>query len=68
MKIQIYAIGYTGGGSAVDQVLLQRLANDPNSNVYDPMQPQGEYVPASSPAAIAAAFSEVASQLLRLSQ
>jgi hypothetical protein len=69
MKIQIYAIGYTGGGNAVDQLLLGRLANDPNyTNVYDATQPVGEYVPASSPGAIAAAFSEVASQLLRLSQ
>jgi Flp pilus assembly protein TadG len=68
MKIAIYAIGYTGGGYAVDEVLLKRVANDPSSNVFNTNQQTGLYVPATSEAEMAAAFADVASSLLRLSQ
>jgi hypothetical protein len=67
MKINIYVIGYTGN-NGLDDGLLRRVANDKSAVGYDSTLPQGLYVPANDPDALAAAFNKVATALLRLSK
>jgi Flp pilus assembly protein TadG len=67
MKIQIFTIGYEGNGGC-DQGLLLRVANDPSSTSFNVNQQRGRYIPASNTVALANAFAQVASSVLRLSQ
>jgi hypothetical protein len=67
MNITIFTIGYLGNGGA-DDGLLKRVANDPASSSYNTSQPVGRYIPASNTTALANAFLQVASSVLRLSQ
>ncbi len=67
MKIQIFTIGYEGNGGT-DQGLLLRVANDPSSTSFNVNQQRGRYIPASDTTALANAFAQVASSVLRLSQ
>ena len=67
MPVTIHVIAYTAN-SGVDQGLLQRVANTTDSTSFNVAQPQGLYVPAGNAAALAAAFDQVASSLLHLSQ
>jgi Flp pilus assembly protein TadG len=67
MSIAIYTIGYTGNGGT-DDGLLRRIANDKSANGYDPNQPTGLYVQASDSSTLSAAFSTIASAILRLAQ
>ena len=67
MKIKIFTIGYEGNGGT-DQGLLLRVANDPNSSSFNVSQQRGQYIPASDSTALANAFAQVASSVLRLSQ
>ncbi len=68
----IYAIGYSGTGGT-DDVLLARVANDPNqsnygaTNAYNSDQMPGQYFPASDDNAIVDAFNKIGSILLNLS-
>ena len=66
----IYVIGLGGAPDAnVDfQTFLERVANDPRSNIYDSSRPTGSFVFSPDYTQLAAAFQQVASQVLRLSQ
>jgi hypothetical protein len=66
----IYVIGLGGAPDAnVDfQTFLERVANDPRSNIYDSSRPTGSFVFSPDATQLAAAFQQVASQVLRLSQ
>jgi hypothetical protein len=62
----IYAIGLGGVGEA-DSDLLERVANDRDSAIFDPNSPEGLYVYAPNPAALNEAFVRIASEILRYS-
>ena len=67
--IMIDTIGLGGAPDMpVDQVLLQRMANDPASPIYNPNLQTGMFKYASDQSALDAAFQQVAAQILRLSQ
>lgn len=68
-KIVIYTIGLGGAPDfAIDATLLERMANDPRSPIYNSSKPAGSYNYAPTPAALSQAFADVGSQILRLSQ
>jgi hypothetical protein len=67
MGIQIYVIGYSGNGGC-DDGLLKRVANDINATGYDSTQPRGRYYSAANGADLAAAYEQLASDLLRLAR
>jgi hypothetical protein len=67
----IYTIGLGGTGSAgesIDTVFLQRLANDPQSPIFDATRPQGRMVYAADASQLEAAYNTIASEILRLAQ
>jgi Flp pilus assembly protein TadG len=88
LPVTVYAIGLGGNAVGVDTpdyILLQRLANDPNADLYsgsnlypacsteptcvtNSTQPQGTFAFSTTKAGLAAAFSSIASQVLRLSK
>lgn len=61
----VYAIGLQGAGpiAGVTTNYLQQLANDPGSPTYDPTQPTGQALIASSPAQLNQLFQSIASQI-----
>ena len=61
----IHVIAYTAN-SGVDQGLLKRVANTTGSTSFSQSEPQGLYVSAGDPTALANAFNQVASSLLHL--
>ncbi len=64
----IYTIGLGGAPDMpIDATLLERIANDSRSPIYDSTKPTGFFAYASDPSALNAAFQQVASQILRLS-
>ena len=76
LPVYVFTVGFT---SSVDNVLLQRMANDPSwltdptcvssgSCVNDPTQPQGNYIFAANTQELTQAFLSVAAQSLRLSK
>ena len=67
MGIEIFVIGYTGNGGC-DDGLLKRVANDISAAGYDSTQPRGKYYSASDGASLAAAYDQLASDLLRLAR
>jgi hypothetical protein len=67
MGVEIYVIGYTGNGGC-DDGLLKRVANDISAAGYDSTQPRGKYYSASDGASLAAAYDQLASDLLRLAR
>jgi hypothetical protein len=67
MGVEIYVIGYTGNGGC-DDGLLKRVANDITAAGYDSTQPRGKYYSASDGASLAAAYDQLASDLLRLAR
>jgi Flp pilus assembly protein TadG len=68
----IYTLGLGGAKDAptedVFQRFLRRVANDPKSDIYDPSRPTGMFVYSPNDTQLAAAFQQIASQILRLSQ
>ncbi|MCL6506163.1 MAG: hypothetical protein K6T59_03980 [Bryobacteraceae bacterium] len=56
-----------GGPGAPEQTLMHRLANTPQSPIFDPSKPVGSYVYAADAAALHQAFAQIASDILRLS-
>ncbi len=56
-----------GGPGAPEQVLMHRMANTPQSPIFDPSKPVGSYVYAADSAALHQAFAQIASDILRLS-
>jgi hypothetical protein len=65
--VAIYTIGYTGNGG-IDPVLLKRLANTPDITGYDPTQQTGMFVEVHRASDLSTAFSQVASEVLRLAK
>jgi len=76
LPVYVFTVGFT---NSVDDVLLQRMSNDPSwltdpacatsgLCVNDPTQPQGKYVFAANSQELIQAFMTLASQALRLSQ
>jgi Flp pilus assembly protein TadG len=67
--VQIFTIGYSGNGGT-DTGLLNRLANTPQSTSFvpSPTEPVGKFYLVNSTAGLQAAFSQVASSILRLAQ
>ncbi len=61
----IYSIGL---GSAVNADFMARVANDPSASSYDSSKPQGRYIYAPTATQLQAAFQQIASQVLRISQ
>ena len=67
----IFTIGFdhsSTGGEAPDMTLLQMIANDPLSPVSFSSRINGQAFRAADPNAVDAAFQQIASQILRLSQ
>ncbi len=71
-KPTIYAIGLGGAADlasqTVFQTFLERVANDPRSSRYNPALPTGLFVYSPDDTQLAAAFHQIASQILRLSK
>ena len=65
----IYTVGLGGAPDMpIDADFLERLANDPRATSYDPSKASGQFVYASDAGGLAEAFSQIASQILRLAQ
>lgn len=68
----IYVIGLGGATDVADenafQTFLKRVANDPSSSRYNPNLPTGLFVYSPDDTQLAAAFHQIASQILRLSK
>lgn len=71
-KPVIYTIGLGGAADnpslATFELFLERVANDPRSNRYNASLPSGVFVYSPNDTQLAAAFHQVASQILRLSK
>ncbi len=66
---QFHPIIYTIGlGSDVNDDFMERLANDPAGSSYDKSKPAGLYIKAPTSSQLQAAFQQIASQVLRISQ
>ncbi|MEZ5399327.1 MAG: VWA domain-containing protein [Bryobacteraceae bacterium] len=66
LTTMIYAIGLGGVGEAESDI-LERVANDRDSAIFDNNSPEGLYVYAPNPAALNEAFVRIASEILRYS-
>jgi Flp pilus assembly protein TadG len=65
----IYTIGLAGNETMqMNYAFMERLANDPRANNYDETKPQGQFILATDNAGVAAAFNQIASQVLHLSK
>jgi Flp pilus assembly protein TadG len=65
----IFTIGLGGAADfPIDFTLLERMANDPRSPIFDSSKPQGYFAYAADPTQLNQAFTLVAGQILRLSQ
>jgi hypothetical protein len=71
-KPTIYTIGLGGAADVADQSIfesfLERVANDPRSSRYNASLPTGMFVYSPDDTQLAAAFHQIASQILRLSK
>ena len=61
----IYSIGL---GQYIDDNFMRDVANDPAAPNYDPTSPIGQYIKAPTASQLSAAFQQVGSQVLRISQ
>jgi Flp pilus assembly protein TadG len=59
---------YTIGLGDVDPVLLRRIANDPDSPIFDDTKMQGMYAYAEDNTQLSAAFYRIASEVLRIAR
>ncbi len=66
----IYTIGLGNPSdpTSLDQVLLRRLANDPDSPIFDDTVMQGMYAYAADNTQLSAAFYRIASEVLRIAR
>lgn len=67
-NILIYSIGLGNASIPASPTFLERVSNDPRSPIYDSTKPAGKYIYAASTADLQAAFSQVASEILRLAK
>ncbi|MCX6907058.1 MAG: hypothetical protein NTY01_03335, partial [Verrucomicrobia bacterium] len=58
----VYCVGL--GGGSVDVDMLKKAANTPDSSTYNPNQPVGECVIASSASELQLVFQQIASKIL----
>lgn len=65
--IVVYSIGL-GAVTADNETLLKRVANDPESPIHTTSTPDGLYVYAPDSSALAQAFYQIASEILRLAR
>jgi Flp pilus assembly protein TadG len=66
LSVVIYSIGYHGGSEEPDEDWMRRISNDPSSPSFDSLKPTGMYVKAPTLGDLSAAFTRVASEILRL--
>lgn len=66
--ITIFSIGLGNAAIPASPDFLERVSNDPRSPIYDASKPAGAYIYAASAADLQTAFSEVASEILRLAR
>ena len=67
-NVLILSIGLGTAPVPASGPFLQRISNDPLSNIYDSTKPTGHYYDAPTTADLAPAFQEVASEILRLAR
>jgi hypothetical protein len=66
LNVVIYDI-YLATTEPPNETWMKRIANDPSSTYYNPNEPAGLYIEAPTTNDLSAAFSMVASEILRLS-
>ncbi len=66
LNVFTYTVGLGNAIGGVDDVLLERIANDPRAPNYNSAQPVGQYVYAPTASTLNQAFTEIAGQVLRL--
>ena len=67
-NVIIYSVGLGNAPYPLSVPLLERISNDPRSNIYNANQPAGLFVLAPTSADIDSAFAAIASEILRLSR
>jgi hypothetical protein len=67
LSVYVYTIGLGNAPGGVDNTLLERVANDPSAPNYNSAQPVGKYVYSPTAAQLNQAFTQIASEVLRLS-
>ena len=67
LNVVTYTIGL-GSNGGVDDILLERMATDLASPIYDNTKANGIYIFAPSSADLGGAFAKIASEILRLAQ
>jgi Flp pilus assembly protein TadG len=65
-NVTIFSIGLLAGGASPEGLI--RISNDPRSLVHDPNAATGAFIPAPNASDIDHAFTQVASEILRLSR
>lgn len=68
IPLVVYTIGLGNASGGVNNSLLQRLANDPNSPTHQDVYPDGLYLYSPDTAHMSSAFAIIASDVLRLSK
>lgn len=80
LQAYVFGVGLGGTtGTPPDYVLMQRMTNDPNADLYNtpalygayantPTQPVGTFIFATNPGELTQAFLKISSMILRLSQ
>lgn len=67
-NVIIYSVGLGNAPYPLSVPLLERISNDPRSNIYNSNQPAGLFVLAPTSADIDSAFAAIASEILRLAK
>jgi hypothetical protein len=67
LNVYTYTIGLGNAIGGIDDVLLERIANDRSAPNYNSALPVGQYVYAPTASTLNQAFTQIASQVLRLS-
>ena len=67
-NITIFSIGLGNAAIPASPTFLLRASNDPLSPIYDSSKPAGKYIYAATTADLQPAFSEVASEILRIAK
>ena len=67
-NITIFSIGLGNAAIPASPTFLTRVSNDPTSPIYDSSKPAGKYIYAATTADLQPAFSEVASEILRIAK
>jgi len=67
-SVVIYSLGLGNAAYPLSPDLLLRVSNDPSSTIHDSNYPDGLYVPAPAAADIDAAFTKIASEILRIAK